>query len=223
MPSGILIPPLLTGDGIKMDTLGILFGSPSRIKILRLFLLNPLEAYDVKEIAVKSRVRITEARKETHLLKKVGFIMEKNFTKEILVSRGSKKVSTKKRMQGFQLKASFPLLLPLKNLIISETPLSRNDILKRFRTAGKIKLLILSGIFIDEPDARVDVFIVGDNLKRRSIENTLRFIEAEVGKELSYGALETSEFLYRVSVYDKFIRDILDTRHERVVDNLGVE
>ena len=67
------------------------------------------------------------------------------------------------------------------------------------------------------------MLIVGDGLKKRSIENVLRTIEAEIGKELSYGALETPEFLYRVSVYDKFVRDVLDFRHDRIIDKLGVE
>ena len=205
-----------------MDTLGILFGSASRIKILRLFLLNPLEVYDIKEIALKSKVNIAETRKEISLLKKAGVLTDKSFFKDTPLNRGSKRI-LKKRMQGLQLKASFPLLFHLKNLIMSETPLGRNEISKRFRATGKIKLLILSGIFLDEPDSRVDVFIVGDNLKRRSIENVLRSIEAEVGKELSYGALETNEFLYRASVYDKFIRDILDMRHDKVIDRLGIE
>jgi hypothetical protein len=64
---------------------------------------------------------------------------------------------------------------------------------------------------------------VGDDLKKRSIENVLRTIESEIGHELSYGALETSEFLYRMSVYDKFVRDVLDFRHDTIVDRIGVE
>jgi hypothetical protein len=215
-----------------MDTLGTLFGSQARVKILRLFLLNPLEAFDAAIVADKSKVKIAEARRELNLLKKAGILADKSFIKETPPKRGSKKAATygratnqliRKRVTGFQLKAGFPLLIPLKNLVISETPLNREEITKRFRGVGKIKLLALSGIFLDEPEARVDVLIVGDGLKRRAIEHALRSIEAEVGKELSYGALETAEFLYRVSVYDKFVRDILDFRHDRVIDKLGVE
>lgn len=206
-----------------MDTLGTLFGSQARVKILRLFLLNPIDAFDAAMVAEKSKVKPAEARRELNLLKKAGILSEKSFIKEIPPKRGSKKAPTKKRVNGFQLKAGFPLLIPLKNLVISETPLNRDEIAKRFRSVGKIKLLALSGIFLDEPEARVDVLIVGDGLKRRAIEHALRSIEAEVGKELSYGALETAEFLYRISVYDKFVRDILDFRHDRVIDKLGVE
>lgn len=205
-----------------MDTLGKLFGSQARVKILRLFLLNPLEAFDVSMIAGRSKVTPAEARREVTLLKNVGIIAPKVFTKEVTSKRGKNIKIIKKKTQGLKLESTFPLLAALKSLIISETPLNRDEIVRRFKGVGKIKFLAISGIFIDEPEARVDVFLVGDGLKKRSIENVLRSIEAEVGKELSYGVLETAEFLYRVSVYDKFVRDVLDTRHDRVIDKLGV-
>lgn len=194
------------------------------MKILRLFLLNPLEAYDIVTVAEKSKVSLIEARREIALIKSVGIIVGKTFTKEV-VSKSSKKGAkqTKKRVEGFQLKTTFPLLSAIKNLIVSETPLNRDEIAQRLKGVGKIKFLAISGIFIDEPEARVDMLIVGDGLKKRSIENVLRTIEAEIGKEISYGALETPEFLYRISVYDKFVRDILDIRHDTVVDKIGVE
>ena len=206
-----------------MDTLGKLFGSQARVKILRLFLLNPLEAFDATMVAEKSKVRLADTRRELSLLKSVGVIADKVFTKETIIKRSSKKPPIKKRVSGYQLKTTFPLLSSLKNLIVSETPLNRDEIASRFKGVGKIKLIDVSGIFLDETDARVDVLIVGDNLKKRSIETVLRSIEAEVGKELSYGALETAEFMYRISVYDKFVRDVLDFRHDRVIDKLGVE
>jgi hypothetical protein len=206
-----------------MDTLGKLFGSQARVKILRLFLLNPLEVYDTIMVAEKSKVPVAEARRELTLIKSAGILINKSFFKEILSKRSKNSKPKKKRVDGFQLKTTFPLLSAIKNLVVSGTPLNRDEIARRFKTVGKIKFLAISGIFIDEPEARVDVLIVGDNLKKRSIENVLRTIEAEIGKELSYGALETSEFLYRVSVYDKFVRDVLDFRHDRVIDKLGVE
>ena len=38
------------------------------------------------------------------------------------------------------------------------------DVLKRLKRAGRIKLLILSGVFIQETESRVDLLIVGDGL-----------------------------------------------------------
>lgn len=205
-----------------MDILGTLLGNPARVKILRLFLLNPLSIFCADDVAQKSKVRLADARREISLLKRIGFLAEKTFVKETVSKRGSKEHINKRRATGFQTKREFSLLAPLKDLIFTETPLNRDEIVRMFRMTGKIKLLILAGIFIDETDSRVDVLVVGDNLKKRVIESTLRSLEAEIGKELSYSALETADFLYRLSVYDKFVHDVLDFRHERVIDKLNV-
>jgi len=205
-----------------MDTLGILFGSTARVKILRLFLSNSLEVFSPADVTQKSKVKPTEARREISLLKKMGFLNEKTCVKESMVKRGSKETVVKKRVAGLQLKQDFPLLAPLKNLIFAEMPLSRSEIIKRFRSVGKIKLLILAGVFIDEQDSRVDVLVVGDSIKKRAMESALRSLESEIGKELSYSALETADFLYRVSVYDKFVHDVLDFKHDRVIDKLKI-
>ncbi len=198
-----------------MESLGKLFGSQSRVKILRLFFLNPVDVFDVSAVATKSKVRESDARHELALLKSAGVISEKTFTKKI----GSKS----KRISGYQLKGTYPLLAALKNLIVSDTPLDRNEVARRIRDTGKIKFLATSGVFLGEPEARLDILIVGDELKKRSIESVLRSIEAEIGKELTYGALETDDFLYRLGAYDKFVRDVLDFKHDTIIDRIGVE
>jgi hypothetical protein len=43
-----------------------------------------------------------------------------------------------------------------------------------------------------------------------------------MGKEIRYSAFETGEFQYRLGMYDKLIRDVLDYPHETVLDKLGV-
>ena len=47
-------------------------------------------------------------------------------------------------------------------------------------------------------------------------------LEAEIGKELRYAAFETGEFNYRLGMYDKLVRDILDYPHTVVLDRLGL-
>lgn len=205
-----------------MDILEKLFGSAARVRMLRLFLLNPERIFDAKDVVAKSKVSPRESKRELALLEKAGLLTEKRFSKEKASGAHPKRLLSKRKVAGFQLKSDFPLLSPLKNLVVSETPLNREEVVRRLRSAGKVKFLALSGIFIDEPTSRVDILVVGDNLNKRAIERSLRAIEAEIGKELRYGVLETVEFLYRLSVYDKFVRDILDFRHDRVVDKLGV-
>ena len=127
-----------------MDTLGALFGSTARVKILRLFLSNSLEIFSVDDVAQKSKVKGVEVRKEISLLKKIGFLSEKTCIKEVLVKKGTKEMIVKKRVTGLQFKQDFSLLAPLKNLIFSEMPLNRNEIIKRFRSVGKIDVGVMA-------------------------------------------------------------------------------
>lgn len=206
-----------------MDILGKLFGNPARAKIMRLFLLNPLTPFDLKDIMQRSKTG-TIARKEVALLEHIDFVRTKSFFKEISTVSGKRIKTKKKRVNGWYLNEQFPLLFPLKNILMSGNPLNRREeIINRFKGCGTVKLIVVSGIFVESGDSRVDVLIVGDNLEKRSIESALHGLEAEMGKELTYAFLETHEFLYRTRIYDKFIRDIFDYPHEKVMDKIGIQ
>ena len=77
--------------------------------------------------------------------------------------------------------------------------------------------MLVSGVFIHNKDSRADILIVGDGLKKNLIEAAVKGLEAEIGKELSYAMFETQEFLYRINMYDKLVRDVLDYPHERLI------
>ncbi len=59
--------------------------------------------------------------------------------------------------------------------------------------------------------------IVGDNLRRSYIQKAVSVLESELGKEVAYAIFDTADFKYRVSMYDKLIRDVLDYPHEQLL------
>ncbi len=186
------------------DILAKFFGSAGRVKVIRLFLLNPEEIFTPKEIIKRAKLSPLLLKKELSLLSGTDFILKK------------------KKLGGWMLNPSFPLITPLKRLVINVAPFSRADILKKITKSGGVKLIILSGIFIQDDNSRVDLLVVGDRVNKSSLERVFRQIEAEVGKELNYAVLTTQDFFYRLGVYDKFIRDILDYPHEKILNKLGV-
>jgi hypothetical protein len=78
-------------------------------------------------------------------------------------------------------------------------------------------MLVASGIFVQNTQSRLDLLIVGDHLKKNFIQKTVSILESELGKELSYVVFDTADFNYRVSMYDKLIRDVFDYPHERLI------
>jgi len=64
--------------------------------------------------------------------------------------------------------------------------------------------------------------IVGDGIKNKSLANFLKDLESEVGKEIDYVVLTTADFKYRYDMFDRFIRDILEKPHEKLINKLKI-
>lgn len=204
-----------------MDILAKLFGSPSRVKLMRLFLMNPEDVFDMPEISKRSKVASAMLRKEIKLLCEIGLIKQRTVVKMIPKRGGKEGALDKKKVNGYGMDPSFPYLSALRSLV-TEIAIGKEDVAARFRNCGQMKLIIVSGIFLDEADSRLDILLVGDKLKKPIIEGVLRRLEAELGKELTYGILESAEFDYRYGIYDKFIRDVLDYPHLVVLNKLNL-
>lgn len=132
------------------------------------------------------------------------------------------RVIAKKRVQGWMLNGDFIYLLPLQSFLINMSPLQDGLIIRKFNRTGKVRLLVVSGVFMHEKDSRVDILIVGDSIRKNAVEGVVKEIEAELGKEIAYSVFETRDFNYRIGMYDKLIRDILDYPHRKLVNKLGV-
>jgi hypothetical protein len=188
-----------------MEILAKLFGSPAKVKLMRLFLFNPEATFTLKDLKTRTRLPGPAISKEISALVKLGLV---------------KKAHTKKT--SFGIDARFPYMSALKNLLITVSLHADANLAKKFAKAGRIKLFLASGVFLQEWDARVDLLIVGDGLNMARVVKIISEIEAEIGKEIGYSAFETEDFQYRLGIHDRLIRDILDFPHATIVDKLGV-
>jgi hypothetical protein len=190
-----------------MEILSKLFGSETKVKMMRLFLFNPETVFDAQDIADRSKSDISKVRRELSNMEKTGMVKKK-------VGRGGRK--------GFVLDPQFSYLVPLQNFLINVEPLQPKEIVNRFSRLGSIKLILVAGVFTQEPESRVDILVVGDHVKKAAMENTIKTLESEIGKELRYAYFTTDDFKYRLSMCDKLTRDILDYPHRKLVNKLGI-
>ena len=136
---------------------------------------------------------------------------------------GSKKKHVeRRRATGYVVDETFTYIESLRALLIQISPLRNQELLKKLSRVGKLKLVIVSGLFINNWDTRLDLLVIGDNLRKGTLENMVKVIESELGREIRYAFFETPDFLYRLGIYDKLIRDILDYPHEKILDKLNV-
>lgn len=190
---------------------------------MRLFLFNPDKFFSLDQIVEKAKIAKKLAKVEIDTLEKACMIRSQKNTQTVQVKRRGKIVEEKKKVDTWYLDPTFEYLLPMQNLLINTRPLRKEEILKRLSGVGRLKLVIMSGVFIQDKDSRVDLLIVGDNLKLKSIDRIIKNMEAEIGKELTFASFETADFLYRLGMYDKLIRDILDFPHQKLIEKLTIK
>jgi len=180
-----------------MEILGKILGSSARVRIMRLFLLNKNKGFTCKNIVKRSRVNVAVVRRELRLLSSVNFI--------------------KRRDRDWFFNSFFKYGEEFEDLLVRSDSLNKQTVSSNFKKVGRVKLIIVSGVFIKNNDSRVDLLIVGDKMKKGKIEEGIRKLEAEIGTELVYAVFDTKEFIYRLNMYDKLIRDILDYPHEVIL------
>ena len=187
------------------DILSKLFGSPARVKLLRLFLFNPKHSFTLREAAARTQVKEAEVRRELVVLEQVKLL----------------KRSKRKGEVHFMLSADFKYLESLQNLLLNAPELGA-ELYERVRRTGAIKLVVVCGVFMGEWDSPLDVLIVGDRVVERMLRDKIRKIETEVGKEIRYTLLTSESFLYRQSINDHLVKDVFDYPHRIVHDKLNI-
>ncbi|TAL49430.1 hypothetical protein EPN83_00790 [Patescibacteria group bacterium] len=205
-----------------MDTLSKLFGGTAKVKLLKLFVFNPGAIYDISDLARRTKENPRSVRRELPALRRVGLIKRKSFYKTVLVKRRRRRLSKKVRTPGWIFNDHFKPRVPLQTFLITMSHLEPKEIARKLQRGGAVKLIIIAGTFIQDPESRVDLLVVGDHIRRGVIESAIKSIEAEMGRELRYTIFDTSEFRYRLAMYDKLVRDILDYPHEKILNKIGI-
>lgn len=190
----------------SMDPLARLFGSPTRLKLLRLFLFNDDSVFSLTDAAFRVRAQKDATRKEL----------------TVLVAAGVIKKRAGKGVAGYAMNKRFAHYEALQAFLRTTTDVSDPAILTALKKAGSIRLVALSGLFTGAIESKVDLLIVGDRLEERPLLAAVHTLEAELGRELRYAHFSTEEFRYRLGVYDRLLRDVFDYPHRLILDRLGL-
>lgn len=125
----------------------------------------------------------------------------------------------------YVLNRDFEFIQELRDLVLKSSPTEKTEIFARLQKLGKIKLAVVTGIFLNKENNEnipTDLFIVADDLDRRKFSAFLKFLEAETGGEVRFVIMEKDEFQYRFSMFDRFVRVLLEGPHEKLINRLGI-
>lgn len=175
-----------------------IFGSGSRVKIIKQFFTHPNEEFFIRELTRLLDEQINSMRRELENLEGVGLL----------------KSMDRQRRKYYRLNPHFPLYHELDS-IVRKTQASNDDILKKMSKLGSIDILILTGQFINK-EKETDVFVVGD-LKKEELQSFLN--QTFEGKNVKFALLTRDDFLYRVTLKDKFVKDIFKDKDNVILKN----
>jgi hypothetical protein len=86
-----------------MDILSTIFDSEVRVRMMRLFLFNPENIFDIEMISLKTKTSEKDVKKELIILSKSKLIKKQNFVKTIKAKNKKHKKMMRKRPK-FKLK-----------------------------------------------------------------------------------------------------------------------
>jgi hypothetical protein len=186
------------------EILESLFGSKSRSRLLRFFVLNPGKEITMKELKVKMNIDGRRIRADVNTLLRIEFLNQ----------------ITRKGEKYFVLNESFPYYVELRNLFIKANTYPQCKEIKRINEVGRVKLILITGIFLNYDKSRVDILIVCDDMNRAKLTKAIEAVEASVGKEVRYMAMSSEDLAYRLDMMDRFLIEILSSPHDIVVNKL---
>ncbi|MBI2634613.1 hypothetical protein HYW82_03025 [Candidatus Peregrinibacteria bacterium] len=180
-----------------------LFTSNTRIKLLTLFLMSSEKEFFIRELTRRLDEQINSVRRELDNLKRLGLLKSK----------------TKNRKKYYCVNNDFVLLEELKGIIVKA--LSSNDSIARdIQQMGDIKVLALSGVFLDAPTETVDMLIVG-NIDKEQLANYISS-DLRTPRPIKFSIITEDDYKYRLNCKDKFIASIINNPQTQIpVNKLG--
>jgi hypothetical protein len=176
--------------------------SEVRLKILKLFVLNPEKSYHVRAVVRAVGAEINAVRRELENLTNINLLRRRQSSNKIFYT-----VDTAHMFYG-----------DLLGLLAKEEGLGA-DILKNIRNLGDMQFAVISKGFLRGRAASpldVDLFIVG-NVKMEVLEGLLKIHQDKVGREINYSVMTDDEFRHRKRSNDQFVVRFLTQSHTMLI------
>lgn len=179
-----------------------LFGSKTRAKLLDLFFANTNKSFYVREITRLIEEQINSVRRELMNLEGIGVIRSETFDNKIYYAANMK----------HQFAHAFQEMFAPHKAVVAKTPeikrqpsSSWDDYIRP--VSRYLRAMVL---FNRAPGQEgVDLLLIGDD-KTKKLTRWAEVVEKKQGRPLNYVILERDDYLYRISVKDRFVMGVLE-------------
>lgn len=183
-----------------------LFGSKTRAKLLGLFFESPSKSFYVREITRVVEEQINSVRRELLNLESVGVIKNETYDNKVYYSANMKHPYAHALMEIFSKKID-----TAKDKDVHRS--SWDEYVKPVRDYLRALVVTNRGIGQDG----IDLLVIGDD-RTKKLTRWAELVEKKQGKPLNYVILSHDDFLYRRSVRDRFLMDVLEMEIAELFD-----
>ncbi|MEK7203272.1 MAG: hypothetical protein AAB653_03075 [Patescibacteria group bacterium] len=195
-----------------------LFGSKTRVKLLKLFLLHPLNKFYIRQLSRDLKLQLNSTRRELDNLESFGILFSTVGNEQ---EGDNKNGNNGQEKKYYRANPEFVLFDEIKALIVKAQVLYEKDFVVKLQSIGKVKLLVLSGLFVNNINSAIDLLLVGKFNKIKLLK-LIKELEDGLGKEINYTIFDSREFKYRRDITDVFLYSILDGKKIVVIDEVGL-
>ena len=186
---------------MSSSVLKALFSSQTRVKLLSTFLLHPEQEYFIRELTRLLSEQINSIRRELENLRRIGLV----------------KARHRNRKKYYRVDPEFSLYHELRGIFAKEVQ-ADTPVVASLKKLPNVQLIVLAGSFAGT-ESKVDLLLVGD-IKKEVLEALLG--QDPAAKNVKYSIFSKGDFLYRLSLRDRFILEIInDPRHITVVNSIA--
>jgi len=193
-----------------------LFGSKTRVKLLRLFYSNPNRSFYVREITRKIDEQINSVRRELSNLLSIGIISSD---------------TTNNRLY-YEVNHDYEYFQPLsmifggtemavkaddEEVILPAATKPVDPEVAEISALGNVELALYTGQFTRDESSGIDMLIVGD-VNQTKLQKFMNSLETKEKKDIRYVVISSSEFDYRRQVKDRFITTVLSSKKQVLID-----
>lgn len=183
-----------------------LFGSKTRAKLLNLFFSNPEKSFYVREMTRVIDEQIHSVRRELLNLESIGIIKNEAFDNKIYYSANRK----------------HPFCRPLIDLFAKKIDPARDHDIREStweEYARPVKNYLTALVVTNRLPGQegVDLLIIGND-RTKKLTHWAELVEKKLGKPINYVIMSPDDYKYRVSVRDRFVKEIMEMEISDIID-----
>ena len=191
-----------------------LFGSKTRAKLLELFFSNTSKSYYVREITRVIDEQINSVRRELINLESVGVVKSETYDNKVYYSANMKN----------QYAHAFQELFAPRKVTTSNgaAPVEVQRIVRRNNWEDMIRPVTkyLRGLIVTNRlpgQEGIDMLVIGDDSTKK-LTRWAEVVEKRQGRPMNYVIMGRDDYLYRKSVRDKFLLELMEMELAEVYD-----